>query len=186
MKPEKICHPFDPVFDENSRILILGSLPSVASREQNFYYGHPRNRFWKILAAMFDETIPDSIEEKKQFLLRHRIALWDVIESCLISGSSDASIKEAVPNNLQEILNKASIAAVFCNGQTAAQLYHRYQEKQTGLKGEVLPSSSPANAACSLEKLTEIWKEKIIPALGENLMKAADEAGKKEQTNEKE
>ena len=119
---QAVCHPIAPVFDENSRILILGSFPSVKSREAAFFYGHPQNRFWKVVSAVLGVECPVSVEEKKRLLLSHRIALWDVIASCRIEGSSDSSIRDVVPTDLRAILNTAGIRAVFCNGQTAFRL----------------------------------------------------------------
>lgn len=158
-------HPFDPVYTPDSKVLILGSLPSVASRQQNFYYGHPQNRFWKLLAAIFEEDIPKTIEEKTAFLNRHQIALWDVIAKCSIENSSDASIRNAVPNDLNRIFKAAKIQAVICNGQAAAKLYKKHQEQKSGLPCLVLPSTSPANAAYSLERLISCWKEPLLHAL---------------------
>ncbi|OUQ65414.1 hypothetical protein B5E53_12470 [Eubacterium sp. An11] len=153
-----IEHPFPPLYDKDSRILILGSFPSVKSREQNFFYGHPQNRFWKTVAGVLSEEVPQTIEEKKDFLHRNHIALWDVIHSCDIEGSSDSSIRNVKPNNLSEIFEKASIEAIYCNGAKSYQYYEKYQEKQTGKKAEKLSSTSPANAAFSLERLKENWK----------------------------
>ena len=149
----RVSHPFAPVYDKNSRILILGSFPSVRSREENFYYGHPQNRFWKLLAKIYDEPIPQSIEEKKRFLLHHSIALWDVISSCEIENSSDQSIREAVVNDLQEIFENADIRAVFVNGKAAYKLYRKYHGKEV----HCLPSTSPANAAWTIERLEKAW-----------------------------
>lgn len=152
-----IEHPIKPVFDQNSRILILGSFPSVKSRETNFFYGHPQNRFWKVVAKVFHEDTPKTIEDKKAFLLRNHIAIWDVIKSCDIEGSSDSSIKNVIPNDINQILNHASIAHIYVNGKKAEQLYKRYIEKEINIKAECLPSTSPANAAWSMEKLVEAW-----------------------------
>lgn len=163
---EAIFHPIAPVFDERSRILILGSFPSVKSRETAFFYGHPQNRFWKVVSAVLGESCPSTIDEKKRMLLSHRVALWDVIASCRIEGSSDSSIRSAVPTDLQAILDTANIRAVFCNGQTAFRLYVRYQEKQTGISAVALPSTSPANAAYGLDRLLEHWRA-ILPYLRE-------------------
>jgi len=151
-------HPFPPVVDENCRILILGSFPSVKSREDGFFYGHPQNRFWKVLAAVFDEEIPADIPAKRAMLLRHNIALWDVIASCEIHGSSDASVKNAVPVDITRIIAAAPIERVFCNGSLAGKLYQRHLEANIGIKASVLPSTSPANAAWSLERLTTTWR----------------------------
>ena len=157
-----IEHPIEPVFDQNSRILILGSFPSVKSREVKFFYGHPKNRFWKVIAAVYGEKAPDSIEEKKSFLLRNHIAVWDVIKSCDIEGSADSSIKNVVPNDLNRILNQAEIEHIFLNGKKAEQLYKKYMEKETNRKAECLPSTSPANAAWSFERLVEEWKRILL------------------------
>ena len=154
-----IEHPVEPVFDQNSRILILGSFPSVKSREVKFFYGHPKNRFWKVIAAVYGEKAPDSIEEKKSFLLRNHIAVWDVIKSCDIEGSADSSIKNVVPNDLNRILNQAEIEHIFLNGKKAEQLYKKYMEKEIA---ECLPSTSPANAAWSLKRLVEEWKKILL------------------------
>ena len=155
---ENIRHEFAPVFDGNSRILILGTFPSVKSREQQFYYGHPQNRFWKVLAALTGETQPETIEEKKAFLLRNRIAVWDVIASCDIIGSSDSSIKNVVPADLEQVLAHSSIRQIFANGGTAKKLYEKYQKPVTGREILGLPSTSPANASFGLERLLGEWK----------------------------
>ena len=154
---ENIHHEFEPVFDENSRVLILGTFPSVKSREQNFYYGHPQNRFWKVLAGLTGEDVPETIEEKKIFLLRNHIAIWDVIASCDITGSSDSSIKNVVPVDLRRILEHSNIQQIFANGSTAKKLYEKYQKPVTGREIVGLPSTSPANAAFQLERLLEEW-----------------------------
>ncbi len=152
-----ITHPFPPVFDGNCKILILGTLPSVKSRENDFYYGHRQNRFWKLLAALFDEPVPAEIPEKQALLLRHHIALWDVIASCDIRGSSDSSIRNVEPTQLRRVLNAAPIARIYANGAKAAALYRKYQEPVTRMPITALPSTSPANAAWSLEKLCQAW-----------------------------
>lgn len=152
-----ISHPFPPLYDKNSKILILGSFPSVKSREQNFFYGHPQNRFWKVTSAVFECETPVTIEQKKDFLLSHGIALWDVIASCEIVGSSDSSIADVTPNDLSEIFGCADIKKVFVNGKTAEKYYKKYQEKMTGRRAVCLPSTSPANAAWSVEKLVSEW-----------------------------
>lgn len=162
MEYRHIRHPFAPVFDENSRILILGTLPSVKSREQAFYYGHSRNRFWKLLAALTHETVPVATEEKISLLLRHRIALWDVVDSCDIRGSDDSSIRNVVPTDLSRILDAAPIERIYANGTKAAQLYQKYQLPATGIPAVLLPSTSPANAAWSPERLYTAWSEIII------------------------
>ena len=159
-----MTHTFLPVYDENSELLILGSFPSVKSREQGFYYGHPQNRFWKVLAAVCECEVPKTIEEKKKMLLKNHIAIWDVIDSCDIIGSSDSSIKHVVPADIAGILTKTNIARIFANGKTAGNLYKKYSENSTGIPAVVLPSSSPANAAYSLEKLIEVWREELQKA----------------------
>lgn len=152
-------HPFPPVYDSQSRILILGSFPSVKSRETNFFYGHPRNRFWKLIARLVDEEVPITIEEKKVMLLKHHIAIWDVIASCEIQGSSDSSIKNVVANDLSKILEAAQIVQIYGNGATACKFYKKYIYKETGREIIKLPSTSPANAAWSEDRLYEKWKE---------------------------
>ncbi len=146
-------HNIPPIFDENSEILILGSFPSVKSRETGFFYGHPQNRFWRVLAALENEETPQSIEEKKKFLLRNRIAVWDVIKSCDITGSSDSSIRNVVPNDILSILSASKIERIFTNGGTAHRLYRKY----IGNDAALLPSTSPANAAYSLDRLINEW-----------------------------
>ncbi|MCR4622491.1 MAG: DNA-deoxyinosine glycosylase [Clostridiales bacterium] len=155
---QSIVHPIPPVFDEKSEILILGSFPSVKSREEGFFYGHPHNRFWKVMAAVFEEETPRTVQQKRAFLLRNRVALWDVIASCEIEGSSDASIKNASANDLSVILAKADIRQIYVNGKTAQKYYLKYLKPLIGRDAVCLPSTSPANAAWSLEKLTEAWK----------------------------
>lgn len=157
-------HPIPPLYDADSRILILGSFPSVKSREGHFFYHHPQNRFWRVIAAVLEEQTPDTIEEKSALLHRHHIALWDVIASCEIAGSSDSSIRRVVPNDLGPILRGAQIRAVFCNGGTSYRNYCKYTRPETGLDAVQLPSTSPANAAWTLEKLTEAWQV-ILPWL---------------------
>ncbi len=149
-------HGFPPLYDEDSRILILGSFPSIKSREQQFFYGHPQNRFWKILAAVYGEPELPSIEEKRAFALRHRIALYDSIEECDIIGSSDSSIRNVIPADLEPIFRTASIVRIFTNGKASARMFEKYQK--TTIPMTCLPSSSPANAAWSLERLIEAWQ----------------------------
>ena len=159
---QQIEHPFLPVVDEECRILILGSFPSGKSREDGFYYGHPQNRFWKMLAAIYKEEIPIDIQKKRTLLLRHHIALWDVIASCEIEGSSDASVRNAVPVDISLITNVAPIERVICNGKLAAKLYHQHLETLVGLPAVAMPSTSPANASCSLEKLIQAWQSALL------------------------
>lgn len=153
-----ITHPFPPLYDENSKILILGSFPSVKSREQKFFYGHPQNRFWRVTAAVFGDEVPQTVEEKKAFLHKNHIALWDVIASCEIEGSSDSSIKNVTPNDLCRILSESRVERVFVNGKTAEKYYNKYTLGKLGIDAVCLPSTSPANAAWSVPRLTEAWK----------------------------
>lgn len=153
-----IKHPIEPVYDENSEILILGSFPSVKSREEGFFYGHPNNRFWKVLAGVYEDGIPTNIDMKRKFLLKHHVAVWDVIHSCDIVGSSDSSIRNVVVNDLDRILQAAAIRNIFVNGKKAEELYMRYIYPKNGMKPIVLPSTSPANAAKNLESLVESWR----------------------------
>ncbi len=163
MEYQHVEHTFDPIFDGNSEILILGSFPSVKSREGQFYYQHPQNRFWKILSRLTREELPITIQQKKQMLLKHRIAIWDVIASCDIIGSSDSSIKNVVPANIDFILEKAPIQKIYVNGGTAYKLYKKYCQESTKREAIQLPSSSPANAAWSLERLIAYWGGEIFP-----------------------
>lgn len=158
MEVRRIVHPIAPVFDAESKILILGTMPSPKSREAGFYYSHPRNRFWPVLAALFGEEAPKTNEEKRSLLLRHRIAVWDVIASCEITGASDTSIRNAVPNPIEELIVKTKIKAVYTTGQKAYQLYQKHCYPKTGIEAVPLPSTSPANAAMSLEKLIEAYR----------------------------
>ena len=153
-----LSHPFPPLYDKDSKVLILGSFPSVKSREAMFFYGHPQNRFWKVIAALYGEPVPQNIPEKKALILGHGLALWDSIASCEIKGSSDASIINAVPTDLSEILRNSAVERIFCNGSKSYDMYRRYQLPLTGIEAVKLPSTSPANAARSLEALIEAWK----------------------------
>lgn len=156
-----IVHSFAPLYDSHSKILILGSLPSVKSREQGFFYGHPQNRFWRLLAAIFNETIPQTIEEKKSLALNHHVAMWDVVYSCDIIGSGDSSIKNVVPTDLSKIIRDSEIKQVFCNGKTSGMIYNKYHQPLLRINAVVLPSTSPANAAWSFKRLLEAWKPEI-------------------------
>lgn len=151
-------HPIHPLFDKNSRVLILGSFPSVKSREAKFFYGHPQNRFWRVLAALTGSPLPHTIAEKTELVLKNHFALWDSIGSCTITGSSDSSIRDVVPNDLRIIVDHAPIERIFCNGATSLKYYRRYNEPILGRPAGVLPSSSPANAAWTLEKLIDAWR----------------------------
>ena len=158
---EHIVHPIPAFFDKDSRILILGSFPSVKSRAQMFFYGHPQNRFWKVIAQVFEDEVPETIPAKQAFLTKHHIALWDVIGSCDIKGSSDASIENVAPNDLGGILNSADIRGIFVNGKTAEKYYIKYIESWTHIEAVCLPSTSPANAAWNINKLVTTWSEEI-------------------------
>lgn len=153
----KQYHNIQPIYNKQSHILILGSFPSVKSREAQFFYHHPQNRFWKILTTLYQEPPLTTIEEKKQFLLKHHIALWDVIESCEIKGSSDSSIDNVKVNDIQSILNSTNIQYIYTNGKKAHQLYQKYCLPITHKEDICLPSSSPANAQFSLERLIKEW-----------------------------
>ncbi len=154
-----IVHPIEPVYDADSEILILGSFPSVKSREYGFFYGHPQNRFWKVLAQIYGEEIPVSIEEKKSLLLRNHVAVWDVIASCDITGSADSTIKNVVANDISGILGVSRITKIFVNGKKAEQLYNKYIYPEIEIEAEVLPSTSPANAAWKIDDLIEAWRK---------------------------
>jgi len=158
-----LIHPFPPVWNERARVLILGSFPSVKSRQNRFYYGNPQNRFWRVLGGVFGEPVPEDIEGKTAYLLAHRIALWDALTSCEIKGSSDASIRNAVPNDLRLILDRAPISLIIANGQLAGRVCRSYLGDSLGQDFVVLPSTSPANAAWSLERLIDAWRKALCP-----------------------
>lgn len=159
----KLVHPFPPVWDKRASVLILGSFPSVMSRKNAFYYGNPQNRFWRVLGAVYGEPVPDDVPSKKDYLLRHRVALWDALASCEIKGSSDASIRNAEPNNLRLILDAAPIRRVVANGQLAGRVCRDYLRDSLDERFVVLPSTSPANAGWSLERLIDVWREALLP-----------------------
>lgn len=152
-----VIHPIPPVYNGHSRVLVLGSFPSVKSREQGFFYGHPQNRFWKVLSILGGCDVPTSIEEKRNLLLKMGIAVWDVIASCEIVGSSDSSIKNVQPNDLKSILDNSSVTKIYVNGKTAKKYYDKYLLKSTGVEAVCLPSTSPANAVYTLERLVAEW-----------------------------
>ena len=158
MERLSLIHPIPPTYDENSEILVLGSFPSPKSRESGYFYGHPQNRFWKVMAAIFSDEVPNTVSEKKAFLLRHHIAAWDVIQSCRIISASDSSITDVVVNDITPILKTAEIRAIYVNGKTAYKHYQKYMEPETGRPAICLPSTSPANAAWSLDRLIESWR----------------------------
>ncbi|MDD3173111.1 MAG: DNA-deoxyinosine glycosylase [Herbinix sp.] len=154
---DRITHPISPLYNKDSKLLILGSFPSVKSREGEFFYHHPQNRFWKVISAVYGELPPITIQEKKEMLLRNGIAVWDVIQSCEITGSSDSSIKNVIANDLTQILNEANIKQIYTNGNTASNLYKKYIFPITGMESVKLPSTSPANAGCNMDRLLEAW-----------------------------
>jgi len=153
----QIVHPIPPLYDSYSRVLILGSFPSVKSREAMFFYGHPQNRFWPLMAELFGEDVPMTVEDKKSLVLRNHIALWDSIHSCTITGSSDSSVRDVVPNDLSVILDNSRVEAVFCNGALSYKMYMKYIYPESRIEAVKLPSTSPANAAFSIEKLANEW-----------------------------
>lgn len=161
MEREAVVHPLKPIFSESSEILILGSFPSVKSREAAFYYGNPQNRFWQVLANVYGETLPRTNEERQKMILRHDLALWDVIASCRIHGSADSAISDVTPNDLTEILTFAPIRRVLLNGKAAERYYRKFQS-ELPVPAVVLPSTSPANAAWSLERLTVAWRAALL------------------------
>ena len=157
-----MIHPFEAVFDRYSSMLILGTFPSEKSRKYGFFYGHPQNRFWKLIALLTkSKKIPELIEEKIEILLKNHIALWDVIHSCDIKGSSDASITNVVPNDLSKISKCSNIQQIYANGEKAYRIYMKYCYKNIGKDIIKLPSTSPANASYSLAKLKDEWEEKM-------------------------
>ncbi len=154
---ERISHSFEPIFDKDSKILILGSIPSPKSREFGFYYGHPQNRFWKVLSTVFGEPTPITNEEKKKFILRHHLALWDVIKSCEINGASDSSISNVIVNDIARLLKKTNIQYIVTTGKKADTLYQKYCFQETKIQSHCFPSTSPANCAYKETKLIEIY-----------------------------
>ena len=158
MEEQRIVHPIPPLYDKNSAKLILGSFPSIKSREAMFFYGHPQNRFWKLLAMIYGENTPATVEEKSKLILSHNLALWDSIKSCTITGSADSSVKDVVPNDLSVILNNSLVTKIFCNGALSHKMYMKYIYPQTQIEAVKLPSTSPANAAYSIDRLYEQWK----------------------------
>lgn len=157
-----LTHPVEPIFNENSKALILGTFPSIKSREMRFFYSHPQNRFWRVMARICDSEIPESVDDKKNLIISNYFALWDVIHSCEIEGSADSTIKNVVPNDLSVILDHSRVDRIFVNGKKAESLYKKYLEKETGIKAIYLPSTSPANASWSEDRLTEYWREQIF------------------------
>lgn len=154
-------HNIPPLYDGKSRVLILGSFPSVKSREGQFFYHHPQNRYWKVMAAVLGCQIPETIEEKKRMILSNNVAMWDVIAGCEISGSSDNSIKNVIPNDIGKLLKETEIDKIYTNGGTAHKYYQKYIKKKIGQEDIALPSTSPANAAWRLDRLIEVWREKL-------------------------
>lgn len=158
MTPELVMHNIPPLYDENSRVLLLGSIPSPKSRQAEFFYAHPQNRFWRVLAAVLEVPAPQTIEDKRTLCLTHGIALWDTIAQCEIAGASDVSIKNAVPNDIGALLRQTQIKRIFATGAKSAELYRRLIEPALHVPITQLPSTSPANAAWSLERLTEAYR----------------------------
>lgn len=161
-EPMPLLHPFPPLFDAASDTLILGSFPSVKSRESMFFYGHPQNRFWKLLALLYGEEVPVTVEEKTNLVLRRHLALWDAIHACTITGSSDSSVRDVVPNDFSVILHNSRVSRVFCNGALSYNMYMKHSFPVTHIQAVKLPSTSPANAAYSLERLAQAWRV-ILP-----------------------
>lgn len=155
----RVTHEFPALYDRESQVLLLGSIPSPKSREMAFYYGHPQNRFWKVMATVLGESVPETIAQKKAMLKKHHVALWDVLDSCTIVGASDTSIEDPVPNNIKELVKKSKVSRIFCTGATAYNLYQKFCAKEVGIDAVKLPSTSPANCAVSLEKLVEAYKK---------------------------
>lgn len=169
MEREIIKHEFEPVYDKNSKVLILGTMPSPKSREYGFYYSHPQNRFWRLMADIFDRSRPEFVEEKRQFLYENRIALWDVLKSCSISGADDASIREPIPNDIGSVLRNTNINTIFTTGKKAYSLYMRYCFTKTGIEAECLPSTSPANCRYyTYEQLLQIYRHALSSVLDLN------------------
>ncbi len=159
---QTIKHTFEPVWNAHSEILILGTFPSVKSREGNFYYGHPQNRFWRMLAGIYKESVPESIEAKKGLVLRHRLAVWDVVSQCDIIGSSDSSIRNVVASDIAGLLAQSKIHMVLANGAKAYELYQKHQRAKTGMEAKKMPSTSPANAVWTLERLEQVWGMELL------------------------
>ena len=158
IQAQRIVHPIPPLFDQNSKKLILGSFPSIKSREAMFFYGHPQNRFWRLIAMIYGEDTPLSTEEKSKLILKHNLALWDSIKTCTITGSADSSVKDVVPNDLSVILENSRAERIFCNGAASYNLYKKYIFPSTGIEAVKLPSTSPANAAFGMDRLEDEWK----------------------------
>ena len=158
MEYTRVTHNFPPLFAPDSRVLILGSFPSPKSREQAFFYGHPHNRFWPVLAAVFEEPVPQTVEQKRALALKHHIALWDTLASCEIRGASDTSIRNPVPNDLPWLIAQTQVHTIFCTGTTSHKYYKKLCQPATGMEAIVLPSTSPANAAWSKERLIEAYQ----------------------------
>lgn len=166
-----ITHPLEPIFDTRSQILILGTMPSPKSRETGFYYGHPQNRFWKVMAGVVGQPVPVGNDEKITFLILNRIALWDVLASCRIIGADDSSIRDPIPNDLNRILLSADVKAIFTTGRKATELYRRTCLPQTLRPSTYLPSTSPANQAIPTDRLILQYQE-ILYANGFDVLSA--------------
>ena len=164
---ERILHPLEPVFDSRSRVLILGTMPSPKSRETGFYYGHPQNRFWRVMAELLNEPFPASRGERLALALRHGFALWDVLASCTIRGADDGSIRDPQPNDLSVVLSAAPIQAIFTTGTKASSLYRRLCLPKTGIEAIPLPSTSAANCRfCTYDTLLDCYRA-ILPYLSQ-------------------
>ena len=159
-----VIHPLEPVYDHNSRILILGTMPSVKSREAGFYYMHPQNRFWPVLAEVLGEPAPTSLVARRELALRRGVALWDVLASCEIDGSLDGTIRNPVSNDFSGLLACSRIRAIFTTGKKAADLYRRLVRDAVGMDCIPLPSSSPANRNLSDSAIREAYRS-ILPFL---------------------
>lgn len=153
-----LLHSIAPIYDESSTVLILGSFPSVRSREVGFFYGHPQNRFWRVLACLYNEPLPETTDEKRALLLKHHIALWDVVACCEIQGSADSTLRHVTVNDLSPILSSAPIRQIFVNGKTAEKYYNKLIKPIIGRPVIILPSTSPANASWSLTRLVGAWR----------------------------
>ena len=160
-QPIFAVHPLKPIFSEQSEQLILGSFPSVRSREEHFYYAHPQNRFWRVLSGIYGCKVPETDAGREELIRSNRLALWDVLASCRVSGSADQSITDAKPNDVKELLRVAPIRKILVNGRTAERYYNRFLRETLGIEAICLPSTSPANAAWSIERLTEVWRAEL-------------------------
>ena len=160
-EPQRVGPGFAPVASPRSHVLILGSFPSAKSREVGFYYGHPQNRFWPLMAHLLGQPIPETIEQKKALILQNGLALWATVCCCTITGASDASIRDVQPNDIAMLCRTYPIEKIYCNGAASFRVYQKYAQEQTGITAEKLPSTSPANAAWRMERLQTAWAQVI-------------------------